>query len=86
MNKKVLAQIKFGMAAVLDEREYKIADNYILQNDLNSLRVFIAEQYDLLDAMLQLDRYNVGLQQRVTLCDQLEDVILDAFLGEIVKV
>tara|TARA_R110000772_G_scaffold54130_1_gene123525 strand:- start:46658 stop:46915 length:258 start_codon:yes stop_codon:yes gene_type:complete len=66
-----------------DERHNKII-KLLGENQYNELRVFVADEFELLEALFTLDKENEILKAQIDFCDKLEDVILDFFVEEVV--
>jgi len=81
MEKKVKAEIRNLMIAIFEDSEYQKAIFYLETERLNELRLIVSEKYALLDAISEVTVNPVILTQK-NMCDRLEDLVINAFLGE----
>ena len=80
MNKEIRNQIINLSKFVFSDQEYNKAMIYLKSNNLNNLRLFIDEKYEYLDALCSLDSSDNVLGQQLIYCDELENIVMDAYL------
>jgi len=80
MNKQIRNQILNLSRLIFNEEEFNKILYYLDGNLLVDLRLFIDEKVDLLSAISEMDNCNNELNQQITLCNELEDIVIDAYL------
>lgn len=80
MNKQIRNQILNLSRLIFNEEEFNKVLYYLDGNLLVDLRLFIDEKVDLLSAISEMDNCNNELNQQITLCNELEDIVIDAYL------
>lgn len=81
MEEKVKSEIRNLAATIFEDVEYQKAIMYLETGRFNEMRLFVNEKYELLDAICEVSVNPVILTQR-NACDRLEDLVINAFLGE----
>ena len=79
MKKQLAIEVINLLKSICDDAEYTNAIKHLQNNDLNKLRLFATEKYELLSALLYLDSNNQVLRTQVTQCNVLEDMIISAY-------
>ena len=80
MKKQLKEQIINLLKTICEDAEYNTCARYIENNQLNNLRLFIAEKYELLSAISELSPNDIVLSTQLTQCDILEDLVMSAYL------
>lgn len=83
MNKELELQVINLAKVVFDDAEFMKFMYYLGKGQLNNLRLFIDEKYDVLDALLHLNPNNDVLAQQLHSCDVIENIVMDAYLEKI---
>jgi len=81
MEEKVKNEIRNLASSIFEDVEYQKVILMLETKRFNELRLFVNEKYELLDAISEVTVNPVILTQR-NMCDRLEDLVINAFLGE----
>ena len=80
MQKQIRNQILNLSRLIFNENEFNKILFYLDNDLLVDLRLFIDEKAELLVAISEMDGSNNELNQQITLCNELEDIVIDAYL------
>lgn len=80
MNKQIRYQIINLAQTIFDDSEFSIVMNLLNMNQLNKLRMYVAEKIDLLEAIYELDNDNEVLFAQINFCDELENIVMETYL------
>ena len=80
MQKQIRNQILNLSRLIFNENEFNKILFYLDNDLLVDLRLFIDEKVELLVAISEMDSSNNELNQQITLCNELEDIVIDAYL------
>ncbi len=80
MQKQIRNQILNLSRLIFNENEFNKILFYLDNDLLVDLRLFIDEKAELLVAISEMDSSNNELNQQITLCNELEDIVIDAYL------
>lgn len=80
MQKQIRNQILNLSRLIFNENEFNKILFYLDNGLLVDLRLFIDEKAELLVAISEMDSSNNELNQQITLCNELEDIVIDAYL------
>lgn len=80
MQKQIRNQILNLSRLIFNENEFNKILFYLDNDLLVDLRLFIDEKVELLVAISEMDGSNNELNQQITLCNELEDIVIDAYL------
>jgi len=83
MQKQIRNQVLNLAQAVLDDVQFNKVVYYLDNNKLTDLRLLLDEQTELLSIIAEMDPTNQVLMTQLKLSNQLEDLVLDAYLESI---
>jgi hypothetical protein len=81
MEQKSKEEILNIMKVIFEDAEYEKALMYLRTERFNELRCMASEKYDLFDAIMEVS-VNPVIELQRNLADRLEDLVINAFLGE----
>lgn len=80
MKKEIKKQILELAQSIFDDNQYSKILNYLNQNRINDLRLFISDQMDFHETVFILNREDDNLRSQIELLNELENVILEEYL------
>jgi len=83
MNNEIKLEILNLAQSVFDDRQFNIILTCLDMQNYNRLRLFVAEQMELLEAIFVLHSDDMVLRTQVELCNKLEDLVMDVYIGEL---
>jgi hypothetical protein len=83
MQKQIRNQILNLAQSVFDDAQFNKVVQYLNNNRLTDLRLFLDETTELLSIVSEMDPTNQVLIVQLKLSNQLEDMVLDAYLESV---
>ena len=81
MNKEVRLEVLNLSKSIFSDREFNAIAYYLQEERYNRLRLFIAEQMELLEAVFVLDPDDEVIATQIRMCNKLEDLVINEYLG-----
>lgn len=82
MNKKLKLQIINLAKFIFEDAEYVKFITYLQNNKLNDLRLLVDEKVELLSIVNEFGDADEVILQQIEYCDELENLVMDVFIGE----
>lgn len=82
MNKKLKLQIINLAKFIFEDAEYVKFITYLQNNKLNDLRLLVDEKVELLSIVNEFGDADEVVLQQIEYCDELENLVMDVFIGE----
>lgn len=81
MNKEIRLEVLNLSKSIFSDREFNAIAYYLQEKRYNRLRLFIAEQMELLEALFVFDPDDEVVATQVRMCNKLEDLVINEYLG-----
>lgn len=83
MDKTVKLEILNLAQSIFDDRQFNIIITCLDVKNYNRLRLFVAEQMELLEAIFVLHPDDMVLRSQLEMCNKLEDLVMDIYIEEL---
>jgi hypothetical protein len=80
MKKKIKKEILYLAQSIFDDVDYNKILNYLNNDRLNDLRLFISDNMEMYDNIFMLNKEDQNLKRQLELLNHLENIILEEYL------